>query len=85
MLVMDMIVDVKCYMNSYELCDILKAGDGWWSSSLVEWLVENDLYIQATSGPSTTLRVGLPSESEIRCLTTDLSTDQTTHARAAEF
>ena len=80
MLDIDMIVGAKCYMNSYELCGILEAEDGWWSSSLVESLVENDLYIRATSDPPTTL----PSESEILCLATDLSTDLTTHAQAAE-
>ena len=30
MLDMEMIVDdAKCYMNSYELCGILEAGNGW--------------------------------------------------------
>ena len=64
-----------------KLWGILETGDGWWPNSLVEWLVENGLYIRATGDPST----AIPSESGILYLATDLSTDLSTHARAAEF
>ena len=64
-----------------ELCGILEAGDGWWSSSQVEWLVDKGLYIRAIGDPPT----ALPSEPEILYLATDLSTDLSMHARTAEL